>query len=322
MSPGTEAQADLRATAGRASDRGGILVLDKPAGMSSHDVVAVVRRALRHMKVGHTGTLDPFATGVLPLVVGRATRLAQFFSGAEKEYDARIRLGRATDSYDVTGSVTFEAPPGSIRPSEQRVGDTLRSFVGPLMQVPPAYSAKMTAGVRAYERARRGIAVELPASAVTLHRVEVVGMDGDLVDIRLTCSAGFYVRSLAYDLGVTLGTGAYLESLRRTRSGVFGLDSAVTLDAVPDQRASLLSRMVPLDSLLTGLPAVAVTEIGVQYVRHGRNIGPSELREPPGGHAWPDRVRLVGPDGALLAIADAIADNVPGPVLHPTVVLV
>jgi tRNA pseudouridine55 synthase len=318
MNQSTEQPPDARTAAGHATNRGGILVLDKPAGMSSHDVVAVVRRTLRNMKIGHTGTLDPFATGVLPLVVGQATRLAQFFSGAEKAYDARIRLGRATDSYDVTGSVTFEAPPGSIWPSEQTVRDALGNFVGPLMQVPPAYSAKMTAGVRAYERARRGIAVELPASAVTLHRAEVVGMEGDLVDIRLTCSAGFYVRSLAHDLGVTLGTGAHLESLRRTRSGAYGLDSAVTLDAVPDQGAALLARMIPLDNLLTGFPAVVVTQIGVQYVRHGRNIGAAELREPPGGQEWPDRVRLVGPDGALLAIAD----RVPGPVLHPAVVLV
>ena len=313
----TDQQPEPRTAPELTSDRGGILVLDKPAGMSSHDVVAVVRRALRNLKIGHTGTLDPFATGVLPLVVGQATRLARFFSGAEKAYDARIRLGRATDSYDVTGTVTFEAPAGSIRPSEQIVADTIRSLVGPLMQVPPAFSAKMTAGVRAYERARRGIAVELPASAVTLHRAEVVGMDGDLVDIRLTCSAGFYVRSLAHDLGVLLGTGAYVESLRRTRSGVFGLDSAVTLDAVPDQRAALLARMLPLDSLLTGFPAVAVTETGVQHVRHGRNIGPSELRDASVWQEWPGRVRLVGPDGTLLAIAE----SAPGPVLHPAVVL-
>jgi tRNA pseudouridine55 synthase len=293
-------------------------VLDKPAGLSSHDVVAVVRRALRPMKIGHTGTLDPFATGVLPLVVGHATRLAQFFSGADKAYDARIRLGRATDSYDLTGSVTFEAPPESRMPSEQTVRDALDRFVGPLMQVPPAFSAKMTAGVRAYEQARRGIAVELPASAVTLHHAEVVGMDGDLVDIRLTCSAGFYVRSLAHDLGVALGTGAHLESLRRTRSGAFGLDSAVTIDAVPDQGAALLARMIPLDSLLTWLPAVVLTDTGVEHVKHGRNIGPAELRDPPGGLAWPDRVRLVGPDGSMLAIADLA----PGPVLHPAVVLV
>ncbi|MCX6542959.1 MAG: tRNA pseudouridine(55) synthase TruB [Acidobacteria bacterium] len=299
------------------ADRGGMLVLDKPAGMSSHDVVAVVRRTLRNLKIGHTGTLDPFATGVLPLVVGQATRLAQFYSGADKEYDARIRLGRATDSYDVTGSVTFEAPAGSIRPSAEAVAATLRGLVGPLMQVPPAYSAKMTEGVRAYERARRGIAVELQASAVTLHQAEVVGMEGDLVDIRLTCSAGFYVRSLAHDMGVSLGTGASVESLRRTRSGAFGLDSAVTLDAVPDQRETLLTRMIPLDTLLQEFPAVVVTEAGVQYVRHGRNIGPSELRDAASGRPWPDRVRLVGPDGALLAIAEPA----PGPVLHPAVVV-
>lgn len=298
-------------------NRGGVLVLDKPAGVSSHDVVAVVRRALRRMKVGHTGTLDPFATGVLPLVVGQATRLAQFYAGADKAYEARIRLGSATDSYDVTGSVTFEAPQGHVRPSARDIGDALESFIGPLMQVPPAYSAKMTAGVRAYEHARRGIAVELPASAVTLHQAEIVGIDGDLVDIRLTCSAGFYVRSLAHDLGTKLGTGGHLESLRRTRSGEFGLDSAVTLDLVPDQGDALLARMIPLDKLLPELPSVAVSPLGVEYVRHGRSLGPSELRDQTVGQVWPARVRLVGPDGTLLAIAEPS----PGAVLHPAVVL-
>jgi len=297
-------------------------VLDKPAGVSSHDVVAVVRRALRHVKVGHTGTLDPFATGVLPLVIGQATRLAQFFTGANKSYEARVRLGSATDSYDVTGSTTFEAPPGAVGPSIQDISDALASFVGPLMQVPPAFSAKMMAGVRAYEHARRGIAVELPASAVTLHAADIVGIDGDLVDIRLTCSAGFYVRSLAHDLGAKLGTGAHLESLRRTRSGNFGLESAVTLDLVPDQRDALLARMIPLDQLLPEIPAVAVSPAGVEYVRHGRSLGPAQLPAQlpayDAAEARPARVRLVGPDGALLAIADLR----PGPVLHPAVVLV
>ena len=311
-------QQESQSAEGLAPNRGGVLIVDKPPGMSSHDVVSVVRRALQRMKVGHTGTLDPFATGVLPLVIGHATRLAQFFAGAEKEYEARIRLGRTTDSYDLTGTVTSEATPGSPKPSGQAIRDALESFVGPLMQVPPAYSAKMTAGVRAYERARRGVAVELPASAVTLHRAEVVGIDGDLVDIRLTCSAGFYVRSLAHDLGARLGTGAHLDSLRRTRSGAFDLASAVTLDAVPDQGEQLLARMIPLDSLLPGLPAMAVTLSGVQYVRHGRDLGPAELRDAPGSEPWPDRVRLIGPDGTLLAIADRSA----GPVLHPAVVLV
>jgi tRNA pseudouridine55 synthase len=217
----------------------------------------------------------------------------------------------------MTGAVTFEAPPGSNPPPEETVREALSRLVGPLMQIPPAYSAKMTAGVRAYERARRGMPVELPASAVTLHRVEVVRMEGELVDIRLTCSAGFYVRSLAHDLGVTLGTGAHLEQLRRTRSGGFGLDSAVTLDAVPDQGEALLARMVPLDNLLTDLPAVALTDTGVEYVKHGRNIGPAERQVPGDGPPWPDLVRLVGPDGALLAIAD----QAPGPALHPAIVL-
>ncbi|MEI6667126.1 MAG: tRNA pseudouridine(55) synthase TruB [Acidobacteriota bacterium] len=298
--------------------RGGILVLDKPPGMSSHDVVSVARRHLRPMKVGHTGTLDPFATGVLPLVVGHATRLAQFFSGAEKTYEARLRFGQTTDSYDLTGSVTWEAPAGTAWPSPQAVREALDGFLGPLMQVPPAFSAKMTDGVRAYQKARRGVAVDLPAVAVTLHGADIVGIDADHVDIRLTCSAGFYVRSLAHDLGARLGVGAHLVSLRRTRNGPFDLASAITLDIVVGAGDQLHTRLVPLDALLTEFPSVALTATGVEYVRHGRDIGPGEILDAPANGPWPERVRLTSPEGILLAIAEPG----PGPVLHPAVVLV
>jgi tRNA pseudouridine55 synthase len=285
--------------------------------MSSHDVVAVVRRSLRQLKVGHTGTLDPFATGVLPLVVGQATRLAQFFSGADKEYDARIRLGRSTDSYDLTGKTTFDAPAEAAWPSEQIVRDTLTGFVGPMMQVPPAFSAKMTDGVRAYERARKGLAVDLEAVPVTLRSVQIHSLASDVIDVRLTCSAGFYVRSLAHELGVALGTGAHVERLRRVRSGAFGLEHAVTLDLVPGQGETLLGRVVPLRDLLTGFPAVVLADTGMQYVKNGRCLSAAELAAPPDWQVWPDRVRLLGPDGDLLAIASPA----PGGLLHPAIVL-
>jgi len=300
------------------SHRGGILVLDKPPGVSSHDVVAVVRRALRDIKVGHTGTLDPFATGVMALVVGRATRLAQFLGADDKDYEARVRLGRATDSYDLTGAVTFEAPPGAPRPTLDAIRAVLEGWVGPLMQMPPQYSAKMSAGTRAYERARQGLPVQLEPAAVELTRVEIRHFDGDGLDIAIRCSAGFYVRSLAHDLGVRLGVGAHLEALRRTRTGTFTLDAAVTLDAVPGREEALLERMIPLDRLLPELPAVELTETGADYVAHGRGIGPAQMVRP--GDARPEagRLRLMGPGGALLAVAEAG----PAGVLHPVVVLV
>ena len=295
--------------------RGGVLVIDKPAGPTSHDVVAVVRRAFRGAKVGHTGTLDPFATGVLPIVIGRATRLARFLTGADKEYDALVRLGRSTDTYDVTGRVVYEAPEGFPLPSAAAVAEVLHGYLGSWMQTPPAYSAKQADGVRAYAQARRGRAVELAPVPVRVEALDLLSVDGPLVRLRLVSSAGFYVRALAQDLGERLGTGATLEGLRRLRSGSFGLADAVTLDAVVRSEAG--SRVVPLDALLTDWPAAVLTAEGVDWVAHGRAVGPGQCVGPLAAQSGTP-VRLVGPDGSLLAVGEPG----PGGVLHPAVVLV
>jgi len=295
--------------------RGGVLVIDKPAGPTSHDVVAVVRRAFRGAKVGHTGTLDPFATGVLPIVIGRATRLARFLTGADKEYDALVRLGRSTDTYDVTGRVVYEAPEGFPLPSPAAVAEVLLGYLGSWMQTPPAYSAKQADGVRAYAQARRGRAVELAPVPVRVEALDLLSVDGPLVRLRLVSSAGFYVRALAQDLGERLGTGATLEGLRRLRSGSFGLADAVTLDAVVRSEAG--SRVVPLDALLTDWPAAVLTAEGVDWVAHGRAVGPGQCVGPLAARSGTP-VRLVGPDGSLLAVGEPG----PGGVLHPAVVLV
>jgi tRNA pseudouridine55 synthase len=296
--------------------RGGVLVIDKPPGPTSHDCVAAVRRRFRGSKVGHTGTLDPFATGVLPIVVGRATRLARYLSGAEKEYDAIIRLGRATDTHDATGTVVFEAPEGLALPGINTVGAVLDGYRGTWMQTPPVYSAKLAGGVRAYEQARRGQPVELAPVEVTVSALELLSVAGPLVRLRLVSSAGFYVRALAHDIGVKLGTGATLEGLRRLRSGPFGLADAVTLDvllAQPDPEAGLL----PLEGLLTEWPAVALTREGVDWVSHGRDVGPAQCVEGFPVMAAGRQIRLLGPDGRLIAVGDAGA----GGILHPSVVL-
>ena len=300
----------------RADARGGVLVLDKPPGPTSHDCVAVVRRRFRGSKVGHTGTLDPFATGVLPIVIGRATRLARYLSGAEKEYDALIRLGRATDTHDATGGVTFEAPDGLVLPGIGEVAAALEGYRGTWMQTPPAYSAKLAGGVRAYEQARRGTPVELAPVEVTVSELELLSMTGPLVRVRLVSSAGFYVRALAHDLGVKLGTGAALDALRRLRSGPFGLAEAVTLDVVAQPDAE--PRLIPLESLLPDWPAVVLTREGVERVSHGRDVGPAQCAEAPTGAAPGRQVRFAGPDGRLIAVGEALA----GGVLHPSVVLV
>ncbi|MFO7692030.1 MAG: tRNA pseudouridine(55) synthase TruB [Vicinamibacterales bacterium] len=295
--------------------RGGVLVVDKPPGPTSHDIVAVVRRRFRGAKVGHTGTLDPFATGVLPLVIGRATRLAQHLTGADKEYDAFIRLGRATDTHDATGTVVFEAPEGLPLPGIDVVAAVLDTYRGTWMQTPPIYSAKRAGGVRAYEQARRGKPVELAPVEVTVSELELLSLTGSLVRVRLVSSAGFYVRALAHDLGVKLGTGATLDGLRRLRSGPFGLAGAVTLDvlALSDPGA----RLLPLESLLPDWPAVGLTREGVEWVSHGREVGPAQCAEGCPSAVAGRQVRFLGPDGRLAAIGVVG----PGGVLHPSVVL-
>jgi len=297
--------------------RGGVLILDKPTGLTSHDVVHVVRRALGRPRLGHTGTLDPFATGVLPLVVGRATRLAQFFSAADKEYDARIALGQATDTYDRTGAPVSAGRANTPLPTPAEVAAVLASFVGTHPQVPPPFSAKKADGTPAYERARRGQPVDLPPVSVTAHALTLVDAGPDWVDVRVHCSAGYYVRSLAHAVGAALGVGAHLRDLRRTRSGRFGLARALTLEVVltaPDRAPAAL---VPLEDLLPEWPAVVVTADGSAWVGHGRPLGPGQVAGTmPAGRAG-DRVRIVGPDGLLLAVGTRLADGT----LHPGLVL-
>jgi tRNA pseudouridine55 synthase len=298
------------------SSRGGVLVVDKPAGPTSHDIVALVRRRLRGAKVGHTGTLDPFATGVLPIVVGRATRLARYLSGAEKEYDALIRLGRATDTHDVTGTVVFEAPEGVPIPTADALSAVLDAYRGTWMQTPPAYSAKLAGGIRAYDQARRGKPMELAPVEVTVSELELLGVDGPLVRLRLVSSAGFYVRALAHDIGLQLGTGATLEGLRRLRSGTFGLADAVALDVVAE--SDLRALLLPLESLLPDWPAVTLTPEGADWASHGRHLGPAQCTGRPAALPAGVHVRFLAPGGRLVAVGEA---GVAG-VLHPAVVLV
>ncbi|MGE5199000.1 MAG: tRNA pseudouridine(55) synthase TruB [Rhodospirillaceae bacterium] len=295
--------------------RGGVLVVDKPAGPTSHDVVAVVRRRYRGARVGHTGTLDPFATGVLPIVIGKATRLARYLSGADKEYDALIRLGRATDTHDSTGAVVFEAPAGFVLPAAPAVAALLERYRGTWMQTPPAFSAKLAGGVRAYAQARRGQPVDLSPVQVTVSELDRVSMEGARVRLRLVSSAGFYVRSLAHDIGLQLGTGATLDGLRRLRSGTFGLAGAVTLDVVAESDVS--GRILPLESLLTDWPAVGLTAEGAAWASHGREIGPAQCSTAPPRLPAGARVRFLGPGGRLVAVGE----TGPGGALHPAVVL-
>lgn len=295
----------------------GVLVVDKPEGPTSHDVVACARRALRQRQVGHAGTLDPMATGVLVLVVGRATRLAQFLSGREKSYEARIRLGISTDTWDRTGTVVSRHPPGEPLPDADAIRVAIASFLGEHEQAAPAFSAKKIGGVRAYDLAREGRPVAVAPSRVTLHSVEVTAIDPPCVDLRLRCSAGYYVRALADSLGRRLGCGACLEALRRTASGAFSLEAALTLDTLVGDPDLALARLVPPEAALPDLPAVVLDEAGARRARHGNEVGPADCRpgSDPGEAA---AVRLLDPSGRLLAVGRPAARR---GFLHPVVVL-
>lgn len=279
----------------------GVLVVNKPTGPTSHDVVAVARRALGLRRIGHTGTLDPQASGVLPLVVGRATRLARFLSGADKEYAAEICFGVETDTYDRAGQIVRET---GETPSRERLLDALGRFRGPLQQMPPAFSAKKVEGRRAYTHARNARPVALAAVPVVVRALELVAFEPPRATLHITCSAGFYVRSLAHDLGQALGTGACLEALVRRRAGAFALGDALPLDEIAaGVRDRVLPRLVPLDQLLPELPAVWLTTEGAQRAAHGQRLGVADWR---GEHLeGVTRVRLVTGDGHLIGIAEA-----------------
>jgi len=291
----------------------GVIVVDKPQGWTSHDVVARMRRIARTRRIGHLGTLDPLATGVLPLVVGRATRLAQFYTRSDKIYEAVVRFGFATDSYDRDG-----APQG---PDTEPVLDlselerALGLFRGEFMQTPPPVSAKKVDGVRAYELARRNIAVDLQPVPVEVYELEVRGVEGRDVSIRAHCSGGTYMRSIAHDLGKALGCGAHLYSLRRTGSGEFHFEQARTLAELEQLAAEdrLREALVPATELLPQFAAVLVDDPVINQIRHGRNFPVSPFRAQQTGRY----IKAVSRQGELIAIGEAVLPNL----YHPMLVL-
>lgn len=289
----------------------GVLVVDKTAGPTSHDVVAVARRALKTSKVGHTGTLDPLATGVLVLVVGKATRLARFMSHDTKRYEARIAFGTATDSYDAAGQVIATT---GRHPSPEALADALARRRGEQLQVPPAFSAKKVDGQVAHRAARAQAPLALAPVSVTVHELALIGYEHGIATVDLTVSAGFYVRSFAHDLGVALGTGAHLAGLRRTAAGAFTLAEALGFDVLASDQAAARTAVLGLERLLPELPGVHLTAADADRVRHGNPVG-----APPGLPDGSGSVRLLGPDGGLLALAE----SKPGPprLLQPVVVV-
>lgn len=301
----------------------GVLVIDKPPGPTSHDVVARVRRALGTRRIGHTGTLDPLATGVLPLVVGRATRLASLLSSSEKSYEASVRLGCATETYDAAERLAAGIPPPEAPDIDRAQLDAaLGQFRGTYLQAPPPYSAKKIGGVAAHRLARKNKPAQPAPVTVTVSDLRLLDLEGGLVRLSVTATAGFYVRSLAHELGAGLGCGAHLEALRRTRAGSFSLAAAVPLQIVEDEGTAAAERLIPLERLLADLPAVTLSEHGARRASHGSEIGVDDFAGPPRAAvavaADGGPVRLLDESGRLLAIASQGA----GGALRPAIVLV
>lgn len=291
----------------------GVIVVDKPEGWTSHDVVSKVRRIAKTRKVGHLGTLDPIATGVLPLVIGRATRLAQFYTRSDKIYEGTVRFGWSTDTYDRAGEPTSAVRDAAIDADE--LESALERFRGEFLQTPPAVSAKKVGGRRAYELARASVAVALEPVRVQVYELEVLEASGPTVRLRAHCSGGTYMRSIAHDLGQALGCGAHLQDLRRTASGEFEIAQARTLGQLESLAAEerLLDALVPAGSMLPGIPSVFVDELTATQIRNGRNFPASPFRSQPASRY----VKAVTGQGDLVAIGEAVLPNL----YHPAVVL-
>ena len=307
----------------------GLLLVDKPAGPTSHDVVERMRVLLGERRIGHTGTLDPAATGLLPLVLGRATRLARFLTARDKRYEAAIRLGLNTSSGDADGDPAGPPFTGTL-PLREAIERALDAFRGTFAQQPPALSAKRIGGRRSYDLARRSrlgsgdgqVMVQPATVTVTAYRVDLVSYEAGTVTVTLDCSPGFYVRSLASDLGGLLGTGAHVASLRRTRSGAFTVDRALPLAEAEEDPGRAAAAVIPMSCMLPEWSSVMLNAAGVRRATTGRDIGPADIQtSPEPGHGCGSGsrlVRLVDGAGELVGVGEP--SNTPG-LLHPSVVL-
>jgi tRNA pseudouridine55 synthase len=289
----------------------GVIVVDKPEGLTSHDVVNRMRRLAKTRKVGHLGTLDPMATGVLPLVLGRATRLAQFFNANQKTYHATLQFGWATDTYDREGTPISEpVAPQFTRADLEAVLDRFR---GTILQTPPPFSAKKIAGTPAYRLARKNIAVELEPVEVQVLALDLEEFDGTTARLSVRCSAGTYVRGIAHEVGRELGCGAFLSSLRRTASGEFTESQARTLETLEElARAGALDQaLIPSAMVLPEIPNATVDALTAGQIRHGKDFRLSPFVE----RAGSKYVKAINPEGDLIAIGEVRLPNLYHPVL-------
>lgn len=249
----------------------GVLVVDKPIGLTSHDVVQVIRKGTNIRRAGHTGTLDPRASGVLVVLVGPAVRLSEYVSASDKRYQAIIRLGASTDTYDADGRITSTAP---VNVTEEQFTEALKTFVGEIEQVPPPYSAIKVKGRHAYDMARDGEEVDLAPRKIQVYNLELLEWDAPEAVVDVYCSSGTYVRSLAHDLGEKLGCGAHLVGLRRTKSGRFTLRDATPLRKLREafEAGNWYQYLIPAAEALSDWPAIELTSEQVDSIRHGHRI--------------------------------------------------
>lgn len=288
-----------------------MMVVDKPAGWTSHDVVGKARRILGERSIGHLGTLDPMATGVLPLVTGRLTRLAQFYTASEKAYEGTIRLGWATDTYDCDGEPV--GAPQEVKVTLEVIRSAAAAFVGRIQQVPPPFSAKKIQGVPAYKLARKKREVELEAVEVEIKDFVVSSLSGDLAEFACRVSSGTYVRSLAHEIGQKLGLGAHLASLRRTAVGEFHIGQSHTLEVIAEaiEQGRLDETCVHPRRVLPEIPSVTATEEDVGKIRNGRAVNLPEMSR----SRW---VKVFAGQSELVCLATRVA----GTLFHPKVVLI
>lgn len=275
----------------------GVLVVDKPVGMTSHDVVQAIRMGTGIRRAGHTGTLDPRASGVLVILIGPAVRLSEYVSASDKRYQAVIRLGASTDTYDADGRFTQQSNV-PINVTEQQFEDTLKNFIGEIEQTPPPYSAVKVQGRRAYDMARQGEDIDLAPRKITVHHLEVLEWAPPEVVVDVHCSSGTYVRSLANDMGNALGCGAYLVGLRRTKSGRFSLRDATPLRKLQEafQAGNWYQHLIPAAEALADWPAIELDPDEVESIKHGHRI--------PSKDETNKRVRGVSMAGELVALLE------------------
>jgi tRNA pseudouridine55 synthase len=291
----------------------GVIVVNKPAGWTSHDVVNKMRGIAGTRRVGHLGTLDPLATGVLPVMIGQTTRLARFWDNSEKAYDAVVRFGFATTTYDREGEPV--EPAGQPHVSAEDLEACLAPMRGEIDQTPPPISAKKVNGVPAYKLARRNIAVELAPVKVQIYELTLRALEGSRARVFVRCSPGTYVRSIAHQLGLMLGCGAHIDELVRTASGPFRLEQAITLERLQGLKddGRLEESLVRPPDLLPHIPVVFVDDVTARQIRQGRDFTVSAFRVNSGA----EHVKAIGPDGNLVAIGRIALPHV----YHPVVVM-